>query len=44
MTASTGMATMADMSYCPWQFLLVALAGWVNRQQQNVKYYRWEVV
>jgi hypothetical protein len=30
---------MAAMSYCQWQFLLVALAGWVNRHQQDVKYY-----
>jgi len=28
-------ATMAAMSYHPWQFLLVALAGWINRHQQD---------
>ena len=27
---------MAAMSYYPWQFLLVALAGWINRLQQDV--------
>ena len=27
---------MAAMSYHPWQFLLVALAGWINRHQQDV--------
>jgi hypothetical protein len=27
---------MAAMSYHPWQFLLVALAGWANRHQQDV--------
>jgi hypothetical protein len=24
------------MRYYPWQFLLVALAGWINRHQQDV--------
>jgi hypothetical protein len=31
MTASAGVAIMADMRYHPWQPLLVALAGWINR-------------
>jgi hypothetical protein len=36
MTTSASVATMAAMSYHPWQFLLVALAGWINRHQQDV--------
>jgi len=36
MTNSASVATMAAMSYYPWQFLLVALAGWINRHQQDV--------
>jgi len=36
MTTSAGVATKAAMSYHPWQFLLVALAGWINRHQQDV--------
>ena len=31
MTTSASVATMAAMSYCPWQFLFVALAGWISR-------------
>ena len=27
---------MAGMSYTPWLFVLVALSGWINRQQQDV--------
>jgi hypothetical protein len=33
---------MAAMSYYRWQFLLVALAGWINRQQQDVIAYLME--
>ena len=29
-------ATMPAMTYTPWQFVMVALAGWMNRQQQEV--------
>jgi hypothetical protein len=36
MTASAGVATIAAMSHHPWQFLFVASAGWINRQQQDV--------
>jgi hypothetical protein len=36
MTTPAGAATMAAMSYHSWQFLLVALAGWINRHQQDV--------
>jgi len=39
MTASAGVAAIAAMSYCQWQFLLVALAGWINRHQQDVVAY-----
>jgi hypothetical protein len=35
MTTSASVAAMAAMSYYPWQFLLVALAGWINRHQQD---------
>jgi hypothetical protein len=42
MTVSAGVATMAAMSYYQWQFLLVALAGWINRQQQDVIAYLME--
>jgi hypothetical protein len=35
MTTSASVATMAAMSDHPWQFLLVALAGWINRHQQD---------
>jgi hypothetical protein len=33
---------MADMSYYQWQFLLVVLAGWINRYQQDVIEYLME--
>jgi len=36
MTLPVSVAAMADMSYDPWQFLLVVLAGWINRHQQDV--------
>jgi hypothetical protein len=36
MTTPARVATMADMSYNPWQFLLVSLAGWISRHQQDV--------
>jgi len=36
MTSTLSVATMAGMSYYQWKFLLVALAGWINRHQQDV--------
>jgi hypothetical protein len=36
MTTSASADAMAAMSYYPWQFLLVALAGWISRHQQDV--------
>jgi hypothetical protein len=36
MTTPVSVGTMAAMSYHPWQFLLVALAGWIKRHQQDV--------
>ncbi|MGB2823549.1 MAG: hypothetical protein WBF17_21395 [Phycisphaerae bacterium] len=31
------------MTWTPWQFFLVAIAGWMNRQQQDVISYLREV-
>jgi hypothetical protein len=36
MTTPASVATMAAMSYYPWRFLLVALAGWINRHRRDV--------
>jgi len=27
---------MIAMTFTPWQFIVVAVAGWMNRQQQEV--------
>jgi hypothetical protein len=35
MTTPASVATMAAMGYYQWQFLLVAMAGWINRNQQD---------
>jgi len=36
MTSLLSVATMDDMRYYKWKFLLVVLAGWINRHQQDV--------
>jgi hypothetical protein len=34
--------TFCSMAWTPWHFLVVAIAGWVNRQQQVIEYLRTE--
>jgi len=29
------------MTWTPWQFMMTALAGWMNRQQQEVIEFLW---